>query len=81
MAARELAVGRLDEKLVEKQKILSARSNWLHDRMFDFRCNFKIMATAEGDVISEFSTALTSSLYDLVHPFHKLLKGEQTACI
>ena len=26
---------------------LEPRSNWLHDCMFDFRCNFKIMAAAE----------------------------------
>ena len=26
--------------LVEKQESLTARSNWLHDCMFDFRCNF-----------------------------------------
>ena len=28
-------------------------NNWLHDCMFDFQCNFKIMATTEGDVNSE----------------------------
>ena len=42
--------------------------------MFDFRCNFKIMATAEGDVNSEVCAAPTSSLEDFIH---KSLKDEQ----
>ena len=54
------------------------RSNWLHDCMFDFQCNFKIMAASEGDANSEFFAAPTSSLEDFIH---KSLKDEQTECI
>ena len=46
--------------------------------MFDFQCNFKIMAAAVGDANSEFSAALTSSLESFIH---KWLKDEQKECI
>ena len=62
----------------KNKRFLESRSNWLHDCMFDFRCNFKIMAAAEGDANSEFFTALTSSLEDFIQ---KSLKDEQTECI
>ena len=62
----------------KNRRFFRPRSNWLHDCMFHFRCNFKIMATAEEDVNSEFSAALTSSLEDFIH---KSLKDEQTECI
>ena len=62
----------------KNKRFFRPRSNWLHDCMFDFRCNLKIMATAEEDVNSEFSAALTSSLEDFIH---KSLKDEQTECI
>ena len=51
---------------------------WLHDCMFDFRCNFKIMAATKGDTNSKFSAALTSSLEDFTH---KSLKDDQTEYI
>ena len=57
---------------------IEPHSNWLHDWMFDFRCNFKIMAAAEGDANSKFSAALTVSLEDFIH---KLFKDEQIECI
>ena len=62
----------------KNKKIFGPRSNWLHDCMFDFWCNFKIMAAAEEDANCEFFTALTSSLEDFIH---KSLKDEQTECI
>ena len=62
----------------KNKRLLEPRSNWLHDCMFDFRCNFKIMAAAEGDANSEFFAALTSSLEDFIQ---KSLKDEQTECI
>ena len=39
----------------KNKRFFEPRSNWLHDHMFDFRCNFKIMAAAEGDANSDFS--------------------------
>ena len=64
----------------KNKRFLEPRSNnyWLHHCMFDFRCNFKIMAAAKGDANGEFFAALTSSLEDFIQ---KLLKGEQTECI
>ena len=51
----------------KNKRFFEPRSNWLHDCMFDFRCNFKIMAAAEGDANSEVFAALTSSLEDFIH--------------
>ena len=54
------------------KRVFEPRSNWLHDCTFDFQCNFKkkkkaVMATVEGDVNSEFSAALTTSLEEFIH--------------
>ena len=62
----------------KNERFFEPRSNWLHDCMFDFRCNFKIMAAAEGDASSKFFAALTSSLEGFIQ---KSLKDEQTECI
>ena len=62
----------------KNKRFLEPCSNWLQDCIFDFRCNFKIMAAAEGDANREFSTALTLSLEDFIH---KSLKDDQTECI
>ena len=68
---RESSAARLESGLLsnwsKNKRFFEPRSNWLHDCMFDFRCNFKIMAAAEGDANSEFSAALTSSLEDFIH--------------
>ena len=62
----------------KNKRFFEPRTNWLHDCMLDFRCNFKIMAAAEGDANSKFSAALTSPLKDFIH---KSLTDEQTECI
>ena len=59
----------------KNKRFLEPRSNWLHDCTFGFRCNFKIMAAAEGDANSEAFAALTSSLEDFIQ------KSLKTECI
>ena len=61
---------------LKNKRFFEPRSNWLHDCMFDFRCNLNF--NFEGNANSEFSVALTSSLEDFIH---KLLKDEQTEFI
>ena len=78
----ESSAASLDSELLshwsKTKRFFEPRYSWLHDCMFDFRCNFKIMAAAEGNAKSEFFAALTSSLEDFIH---KSLKDEQTECI